>query len=111
MFEITLEASAKQLLDEHFTEHSKSDCLRLFVRPRQSSKGRTLALKPDTSTDRDIEQEIAGYKFVISRHLADQIGNWVKVDTNGEGGFFITAERCFNSYCEVSCTLSDACAS
>ncbi len=110
MFDVTLDAAAKQLLDEHFKENPKSGKLRLYVRPRQSSKGRTLALRPDTSTDRDLEQEVSGYHFIISRHLADQIGSWAKISTNDKGGFYITAEKCFNQYCEVSCTLSDACA-
>lgn len=111
MFEVTLEPSAKKLLDEHFLENGKADdYLRLYVRPRQSSKGRTLALKPDSKGERDLEVEVGIYTFVISRHLAAQIGNWAKIDVNEHGGFLVTAEKCFNHLCDVSCTM-DACAS
>ena len=99
--EIRLTDEAKELLDMHFSENMRPECIRVYVRPRNDSRGRSLALKPDMRSERDLEVENCGYMFVISRHLADQIGGWVGIGASLKGGFVVTAEKCFNSFCQI----------
>ena len=96
MFKLTLENPAKALLDSHFEENPKPDFLRLYVRPRRGCGGSALAIKPDARGDRDLEIEDNGYRFVMSRHLLEQLGNWANISANDKGGFNIVAERAFN---------------
>lgn len=99
--EINLTDAAKAVLDEYFKNETTPECLRVFLRPRQDSRGRSLALKPDTMTDRDIEFESNGYIIALSRHLASQIGTWVSIDASGQGGFIVTAANCSDNFCQV----------
>ena len=97
MFQLTLEEEAKRLLDSHFEENPKAEYLRLYVRPRKSCRGSSLALKPDDLGERDLVLEENGYRFVLSKHLLEQIGRWATVSANEKGGFDISAEKTFNS--------------
>jgi len=99
--DIRLTDGAKEMLDMHFSENARPECIRVYVRPRNDSRGRSLALKPDTRSERDIEVENSGYVFAISRHLADQIGDWAEIHASLKGGFIVTAEKCFNSFCQI----------
>lgn len=96
MFQLTLEKQAKELLDSHFEENPQPEYLRLYVRPRNSSRSSRLALKPDVKGDRDMILEENGYRFLLSRHLAEQIGRWAKISANDNGGFDISAEKSFS---------------
>lgn len=96
MFQLTVEKQAKALLDNHFQENPVPEYIRLYVRPRQSSRGSCLALKPDVKGERDLVLEESGYRFLLSKHLADQIGNWASITANSKGGFEISSEKTFN---------------
>lgn len=96
MFQLSVEKAAKELLDNHFFENPRSEFIRLYVRPRKSTRGSCLALKPDAKGERDLVLEEAGYRFLLSKHLADQIGRWAKVSVNEKGGFEISSEKTFN---------------
>lgn len=96
MFQLTIDAQAKELLDNHFIENPVPEFIRLFVRPRKSSQGSCLALKPDVQGERDLILEEAGYRFLLSKHLAEQIGSWAKISANSKGGFEISSEKTFN---------------
>ena len=96
MFQLTVEKSAKELLDAHFSENDRPEFIRLYVRPRKSSRGSCLALKPDVKGERDLVLEEGGYSFLLSRHLAEQIGRWAKISDNGKGGFEVSSEKTFN---------------
>jgi hypothetical protein len=99
--DIRLTDEAKELLDLHFSENTLPECIRVYVRPRNDKRGRSLALKPDARSERDLGLEKRGYTFAVSRHLAEQIGSWVEIDASVKGGFMVTAEKCFNSYCQI----------
>jgi hypothetical protein len=96
MFQLTLEKAAKDLLDAYFAENDRPEYIRLYVRPRKGSRGSRLALKPDAMGDRDLVLEEGAYKFLLSGHLAEQIGCWVKISANSKGGFEINSEKAFN---------------
>lgn len=96
MFQLTLEKKAKELLEAHFIDNERPEYIRIYVRPRKGSRGTCLALKPDVKGERDMVIEEGSYSFLLSRHLADQIGRWVNISDNGKGGFDISSERAFN---------------
>lgn len=96
MFQLSLEKAAKELLDSHFEENPRPDYLRLYVRPRNTNRASRLALKPDAKGERDMVLDEGGYRFVLSRHLAEQIGRWAKIEANEDGGFDISSEKSFS---------------
>lgn len=100
--EITITKAAKDILEDYFAENPRSECLRVYLRPRQDSRGRSLALKPDTKTERDLEYASEGYSIALSRHLADQIGQWITIDSSGQGGFVVTADNCSEAGCPLT---------
>lgn len=95
MFQLSLEKAAKELLDSHFQENPRPEFLRLYVRPRTDSRGSHLALKPDVKGERDLVLNENGYQFLLSRHLAEQIGRWAVIGASSDGGFAVSAEKNF----------------
>lgn len=100
--ELTMNDAAKVLLDEYFQDYLEPKPVRVYLRPRFGKRGRLLAIKPDARSERDLEFELDGYTFLVSRHLAVQVGDWIKVEAGPDGGFHVTAQKCSGNMCMVS---------
>ncbi|MDL2307756.1 adhesin [Desulfovibrio sp. OttesenSCG-928-C06] len=88
--QLILEDSAKIMLDEYFLENPAPQCIRIGLRNACGVTGNTMCMRPDKQTARDISFEAKGYTFVILRSLAEQVGEWVRIDTKEHGGFVVT---------------------
>lgn len=91
--QLILEDSAKAMLDEYFLENAAPQCIRVGLRNACGVTGNTLCMRPDKETARDTKFESKGYTFVMLRHLSEQVGEWIRVDTKEHGGFVITTDH------------------
>lgn len=70
---ISIDQAARDTLDRYFYDNPLSP-IRIYITTR-SPKGPKLALRPDTQTDKDLVFEAEEYTFLISPHLAQQLGH------------------------------------
>lgn len=88
---IRIDESARDILDEYFSENAQSS-IRVYVSTR-SQNGPRLALMPDTRGSHDLSFESGGYTFLISERLASQLGD-IEIKAR-HSGFEVIAERPF----------------
>lgn len=70
---ISIDEAARDTLDRYFYDNPLSP-IRIYITTK-SSKGPKLALRPDAQTDKDLAFEAEEYTFLISPHLAQQLGH------------------------------------
>lgn len=70
---ISIDEAARDTLDRYFYDNPLSP-IRIYITTR-SQKGPKLALRPDAQTDKDLAFEVEEYTFLISPHLAHQLGH------------------------------------
>lgn len=70
---ITIEESAKAILEEYFTENEVRP-IRVYVSTR-SYHGPRLALAPDEASDNDLRYPCGPFMFIISERLEKQVGD------------------------------------
>lgn len=70
---ITIDEDARDTLDRYFYDNPLSP-IRIYI-TTQSPKGPKLAMRPDAQTDKDLAFEAEDYTFLISPHLAQQLGH------------------------------------
>lgn len=70
---ITIDEDARDTLDRYFYDNPLSP-IRIYITTK-SPKGPRLAMRPDAQTDKDLAFEAEDYTFLISPHLAQQLGH------------------------------------
>lgn len=70
---ITIDEDARDTLDRYFYDNPLSP-IRIYITTK-SPKGPKLAMRPDAQTDKDLAFEAEEYTFLISPHLAQQLGH------------------------------------
>lgn len=70
---ISIDEDARDTLDRYFYDNPLSP-IRIYI-TTQSPKGPKLALRPDAQTEKDVAFEAEDYTFLISPHLAHQLGH------------------------------------